>query len=174
LTGRNGEALLRKSDFELLHRAVVARCDMNDGVKDGVIGDPRACRFDPSELQCTSTKSSNCLTTPQIEAVKTIYEGPVNSNGKNIARPIALRGSELDWSAMFGGSSAAPSALFNYVRDWFRYSIFPIDLGSEGKPEAVDIDRDYKRVGAMVALAPNHPDLRRFKACGGKLLAYTG
>jgi feruloyl esterase len=174
LMGKDGKPLLSKADFEVLHRAAVAKCDMSDGVKDGVIGDPQACRFDPSELRCASTKSSNCLTTPQVEAVKRIYEGPVNSKGEVITRPIALRGSELSWSDMFGGSSDAPTPGFNYLRDWLYYTIFPIKLGPEWKPENFDFDRDYKRLGAMDALEPNNPDLRTFKSSGGKLLAYTG
>ena len=33
-------------------KAVVAACDANDGVTDGVIDDPRSCRFDPATLLC--------------------------------------------------------------------------------------------------------------------------
>jgi hypothetical protein len=144
------------------------------GVKDGVIGDPRACHFDPSELQCAAGKSGTCLAATQVEAVKKIYDGPVNSKGEVIARPIALRGSELSWLDIFGGSSDAPTPGFNYLRDWRYYSIFPTNLGTEWKPENFDFNRDYKRLGAMDALEPNNPDLRRFKSSGGKLLAYTG
>ncbi len=35
-----------------IQRAVLAACDSVDGVKDGLIEDPRACRFDPSVLVC--------------------------------------------------------------------------------------------------------------------------
>src|SRR5262249_982491 len=37
-----------------------------------------------------------------------------------------------------------------------------------------DFDRDYRRLGAIEVLEPTNPDIRRFKAAGGKLLAYTG
>lgn len=174
LMGRNGEPALAKSDLELLHRAVVAKCDLNDGVKDGVIGDPRACHFEPSEIRCTAGKSGNCLTAPQVEAVEKIYNGPVDSKGERLGRPIALRGSEISWSVLFGGTSKAPTPFFNYLKDWFAYSIFQVNLGAGWKPEDFDFDRDYKRLAAMEALEPNNPDLRKFKAAGGKLLAYTG
>jgi hypothetical protein len=41
LTDANGEPLMRQADLELLHQSVVAKCDLNDGVRDGLIGDPR-------------------------------------------------------------------------------------------------------------------------------------
>src|SRR6185503_5660189 len=32
---------------ELLHRAVIEACDSLDGVKDGLIENPKRCKFDP-------------------------------------------------------------------------------------------------------------------------------
>jgi hypothetical protein len=173
LMGKNGEPILGKPEFELLHRAVVAKCDMNDGVKDGVIGDPRTCHFDPSELRCPAAQSNGCLTPRQVNAVEKIYDGPVNSKGERIVPPLALRGSELSWENFFVGSSDHPNPGFNYLRDWSYYSIFAINLGLEWKPENFDFDRDYERLGAMEALEPNNPDLRRFKGNGSKLLCWT-
>jgi feruloyl esterase len=59
-TGRRVLKTLEQSDaarlappqLQLLHRAVVDACDTLDGVKDGLIGDPTRCRFDPAMLQC--------------------------------------------------------------------------------------------------------------------------
>ena len=38
----------------VLNSAVVAACDAQDGVTDGIINNPRQCHFDPSVLQCTA------------------------------------------------------------------------------------------------------------------------
>ena len=35
-----------------INRAVLSACDANDGLVDGVIADPRACRFNPAVLAC--------------------------------------------------------------------------------------------------------------------------
>ena len=166
LMGTDGKPILSAADLQLLHSAVVAKCDLNDGVKDGVIGDPRECKFDPSELLCTNGKSSNCLSAQQAEAAAKIYDGPTTSKGERVAPPLALRGSELSWS-MYRESK--------YIEAWYHYSVYPINLGQAWKPEDLNFDEDYKRVGLMEILEPfSNPNLRRFKAVGGKLLVYSG
>ena len=37
-------------------RAVLEACDALDGVKDGVIDDPKRCTFDPGVLQCKARR----------------------------------------------------------------------------------------------------------------------
>src|SRR5215813_15564410 len=61
-----------------IQNAVLAACDTLDGLKDGLLEDPRSCRFDPSVLLCKATDNSECLTAPQIETLKKIYAGPKN------------------------------------------------------------------------------------------------
>ncbi|MBI4167079.1 MAG: tannase/feruloyl esterase family alpha/beta hydrolase [Acidobacteria bacterium] len=176
LMGKTGEPVLGDTDLELLHQAVVAKCDMNDGIKDGVIGDPRACHFSPSELRCTSSKPNHCLTAEQIEAVEKIYGGPVTSKGEQIVRPAALKGSERTWPIWFGGSEHRPTTFpfYRFVGDWFRYSYFQPNPGPTWKTEDFDFDSDYKRLGMAEGMDPVNPDLRRFKVAGGKLMVVTG
>ncbi|WP_338185896.1 tannase/feruloyl esterase family alpha/beta hydrolase, partial [Jatrophihabitans sp.] len=50
--GADHRQLFSFDDIRFVHAAVVKACDMNDGVKDGLIGDGRACHFDPKVLQC--------------------------------------------------------------------------------------------------------------------------
>ena len=174
LRSESGEALLGQADLEFLHQAVLAKCDMNDGARDGVIGDPRQCRFKPAEVQCTAGKKGRCLTARQVQAAEKIYGGATTSQGEQIALPIAMKGSERTWLDLYGGSTANPTWLYSYLSDWYRYSIFPLTLGPAWQPDNFDFDRDYKRLGAMEALEPNNADLHSFKARGGKLLMHTG
>jgi feruloyl esterase len=173
MSGRD-EPVLSQADLVRLNRAVVEKCDLNDGLKDGLIGDPRRCGFDPVALQCGSVRTGECLNASQVDAVKKIYAGPVDSRGGALTAPIALRGSETTWLQWFAGSRGRPTAIYDYMKDAYRYAIFPIDFGPGWSPEQFDFDRDPPRLGAMVALEPNHPDLHAFKARGGRLLAYTG
>lgn len=168
LTNAVGDSVLTEQDIALLHQAVLNRCDLNDGIRDGVIGDPRRCEFKPAELRCRAGKNSDCLTDVQIEAAERIYSGPVTSKGERIFGSIALRGSELIWLQLFG----APS--INYIQDVFRYFDFEPAPGPTWKPADFDFDQDYKRLGMMESLEPVNPDLRRFKEVGGKLILYTG
>lgn len=78
-----GRTVLNPGDAKLVHDAVLAQCDMDDGIKDGVVGNPLACRFDASVLACKDHKTSGCLTSIQIEAVRKLYSGPVTSAASN-------------------------------------------------------------------------------------------
>ena len=51
-----GKATLPAAKLPALARAVVAACDKQDGLEDGVIDDPRTCRFDPAALACTACR----------------------------------------------------------------------------------------------------------------------
>jgi len=52
---------------------------------------------------------------------------------------------------------------------------FMPDPGPDWQLKDLDFDRDYKRLGLMESIyASNNPDLRKFKAAGGKLLVYQG
>ena len=176
MTGKNGGPLLGSADLELIHRAVVSRCDLNDGVKDGLIGDPRRCRFDVAELRCTNDRNTHCLSPQQVQAAEKIYSGPITSKGEQIVPPIALKGSERLWWAFDPPAGEAdPNSFYNYFGDWFRYYLFQPNPGPEWKPDQFDFDGDFKRLGVAEITEPfNDPDLRRLKAAGGKLLSYTG
>ena len=68
-----------------LSKAVYAKCDANDGLKDEVITDPLSCKFDPLvDLKiCKSGEdSAECFTKEQAEVIKKIHDGPSNSAGK--------------------------------------------------------------------------------------------
>jgi Tannase and feruloyl esterase len=88
------------ADQALLETALLQACDALDGVADGVIDDPPACKakFDPATaiytlggatfpLQCTGPKNATCLSPAQIQAAKKINQGPRNSAGQAIAAP---------------------------------------------------------------------------------------
>ncbi|HEY2846119.1 MAG TPA: tannase/feruloyl esterase family alpha/beta hydrolase, partial [Bryobacteraceae bacterium] len=63
-------APLTPEKVETLHKAVMDSCDGLDGVKDGILGDPFKCHYDPSALLCTAEDRPTCLTKGQIETVK--------------------------------------------------------------------------------------------------------
>ncbi len=64
---KNPGGALSQANVEALHKAVLAKCDALDGVKDGLIGDPTKCHFDPASLLCKGEELDGCLTPAQVE-----------------------------------------------------------------------------------------------------------
>jgi len=172
--GPDGRSILAPDDVRLVARAALAHCDAADGLVDGIIGDPLHCRFDPAELECAGTKSAQCLTHRQVEAVRKIYQGPVNSEGVRLYPGSALPGSELNWIGTYIAPDGGPSGVHTSVLSLFRYLNIP-DRGPGWRITDFNWDEDYKRLGMMAAFNSGaDPDLRPFKAAGGKLLAFHG
>lgn len=167
LAGSDKKALFSIADLQLLHRSALGQCDRNDGLEDGVIGNPQACNFDPSALVCKTGMGEGCLSQPQADAMRKLYTGTTDSKGE-IIFPGIMRGSEQ-------GLDNSAARNYSFARDFFRYMGFVPDAGPKWQAESLDFDRDYKRFGMMEALYGGaNPDLRRFKAAGGKLILYHG
>ena len=160
--GSDGQPLLDDAHLKLLHEAVLAACDKDDGIDDGIVGNPLTCRFDPSKIRCKSGDTTGCLTATQVEAVERIYAGPPIPRVETLTRG-ALPGSELDWSMFGRGVPGEPL---------FRYMLY--GANPEWTPTNYDFARDYKRLGMGALYTDTNPDLRRFKSTGGKLLVYQG
>jgi feruloyl esterase len=152
--------------LELLNRAVLAACDANDGIADGLLNDPRTCSFDPAVLQCTSGDAAGCLTAGQLASVKRAYAAATTSSNE-VVFPGKDPGSETGWGGVLGGARAPGVSTGSFQ---VAYNDATWD------PRTFDIDRDLpvvdQRVGAIVNAID--PDLRAFKARGGKLLLYHG
>jgi feruloyl esterase len=86
----------------MIQRAAVAACDMDDGVADGLISDPPRCAFDPGVLQCTAGERADCLTAPQVTALRTIYAGARNPRTNAPVAPPLMRGGETNWTPIVG------------------------------------------------------------------------
>jgi feruloyl esterase len=161
-----GEPLLGAPQLALLTRKVTERCDAKDGLKDGIIGDPRRCNFDPLSLVCAGTPSDTCLTREQAEAVRKVYGGARNSRTGEMIFPGWVRGSEAGWGNYLLDPREPPRlGLFRHfvahdpTWDWRGF----------------DWDRDVARVAAQIPnLNALSRDLSRFQARGGRLLMYTG
>ena len=158
----------------LLNRRVIAACDALDGVKDGVIDDPRQCHFDPASLQCKQGDASGeCLTKAQVDAANAIYSGAHRSDGSAIFQGYP-RGSESQWARLWAGAAPGGSSF-----DFFRYSVFQ-DRNFDNTKFDYDKDTDRalsaKVVGKQtIADVYNvKPDLTAFNRHGGKLIMYHG
>jgi len=154
--------------YPVIHQAAVNACDMNDGLRDGLIDDPRSCRFDPKVLLCQSEGGDGCLTAPQVEAARKIYSPAINPRtGKEMFASL-IPGTELGW----GVQAQGPEPLVT-IHDQYRYVVFR-DPNWDWK--TFDFDRDVERGDLPENLVMNatDPDMQAFFTRGGKLLLYHG
>jgi feruloyl esterase len=165
-----GTAILPAAKLSAIHDAVLARCDMLDGVKDGLLENPTRCRFDPKEIECRTGDRPNCLTRAQVEAVRKIYAGPTNPRTHEKIWSALYRGSELDWSFFIDTPSPigiATSTLRDAVlKDpaW-DYRTTPVDFD---RHVALAERSDIARVNA------SNPDISPYVGRGGKLILSGG
>ena len=151
----------------LLNTAVLNACDERDGVKDGFLNDPRACTFDPAALRCTAGDADHCLTAAQVESVKRAYAPARTSSGQYVFAG-KNPGSETGWNMFLSNTQQAPGISVGSFQVAYN--------DANWDPRTFDLDRDLKVVDGKVGSIVNavDPDLRAFKARGGKLLLYHG
>ena len=62
-----GDAYIPASKIPLIANAVNNLCDGLDGIRDGILNDPRRCHFDPAVLLCKGSDQPTCLTAAQSD-----------------------------------------------------------------------------------------------------------
>jgi len=190
---------LSPEKIEVLAKATLAACDASDGLTDGLITDPRACRFNPDVLTCSTSapgaadqKGSggpDCLTAGQVTTVKKIYAG-ATANGTPCAHgfPVGHEGGATGWSQWIAGAVAPlkqadgslaydggrlPSG-YGLMEPNFRFLALDNDDPAFSW-RVLNLDRDLPRLKTMTEiLSPLDPDLRPFRQSNGKLIMYHG
>jgi hypothetical protein len=178
-TGPDGKSVLIASRLPILHAAALASCDAVDGLKDGQIDDPRACRFDPAVAQCKPGQASDtCLTPAEVATARKLYDGPVDAAGKPFTLGQPQVGSELSWAGVFVPASAdqRPSS-YGMAEQPVKY------LLSQTNPSAdYSLAADFKFTAQQFAdqkwahelYDATETDLSPFAAKGGKLILWHG
>jgi hypothetical protein len=163
------------SKLPTIARAVNAACDAQDGVSDGILNDPRQCRFDPEILLCKQGNAEECLTAQQVATLKKLYAGPADAKGRKIF-PGYLPGAEDGpggWAPWITGRAPGESLLFAFSSGYFSNMVY-------GKPDwnykVADLDETVQANDVKLAkiLNATDPNLTAFKARGGKLILYHG
>jgi Tannase and feruloyl esterase len=147
--------------------SAVAACDAADGVADGVIDDPRTCKFSATANICgtPNAPAANCLTPQEAEAIDKIWDGPRNAkenkiwfgldrgtnlSGLNGTNPFALGVTQFHWNEQ------------DRNFDWKTVT-------EDGYPQ---VAQDGSRNIADVT--DTFGDLDTFRHQGGKLLTFVG
>ena len=181
------EAPISPEKIALVAQRVMAKCDEIDGLKDGLIDDPRQCKFDVAKEVPTCSPGSNgnmCLTASQAAAIQKVYDGP-KSGGKSIF-PGYMLGSEAlapaqngtvmsGWSNLIvPGANVAKPADFALAEATMRYLVF-----QPPQPDydfhMFDFDRDPPLLERWGKIAnATDTNLTAFRARGGKLIMTYG
>ena len=132
-------AAIPEAKLAAINAAALGACDKNDGLTDGVIANPAACRFDAKMLTCHGAETNACLTSPQVSALQKIYDGPKNPRtGASIFPGLAV-GSEAGWANLVNSVQTMPNLYFANLafenQDWnFRTFNFDSDMATvDGK-----------------------------------------
>lgn len=168
--------------LKVLAQRVYDQCDAKDGLKDGLIDDPRKCGFQPARdlPRCAEgTDQSDCFTTAQIGTLERIY-GDVKSQGKRFY-PGWQPGSEVTgpngrsgWIGEMIDGPNGEGTWPRYAETFLRFMAFP-EKDPNYPLSKFDIDKDVSRTTlASQILDATDPDLSAFQRHGGKLIMYFG
>ena len=162
---RDAAAKVPAAKFPAIGAAVMDKCDALDGVKDGVLENPNACKFDPAVLACKGTPDNSCLTPQEIETVRAIYASPANPKTKREITGLAV-GSEASWTDLGWSGPARTTGLelMRFVTNDPQWTIAQFNFDS-------DVVRAEDKAGIMNALETN---LKPFFDRGGRLISYHG
>ena len=154
--------------YAVLNRAVLNACDARDGVTDGVLENPRSCRFDPEVVACKAGDAPDCLTASQVTAARKIYAPLTSPTTGEIVFPGLPPGSELGWGAAAGGPEP-----FAIPASYFKHVVFE---NPEWDFRTLDFEREVLRADSTIGPTLNaiDPNLKPFVNRKGKLLLYHG
>jgi feruloyl esterase len=116
-----------------LAERIYALCDDKDGLKDGLIDDPRRCNFQPARdlPRCTSSEeTSKCFTDAQIGTLEKIY-GDIKGQGKRIfpgwpvGAEIAGADGSSGWNQWIVREAPGNTTAYSFADSFFRYMAFP-------------------------------------------------
>jgi feruloyl esterase len=157
---RNPDMAVSPEKAQMVSEAVMNKCDV---LHEGFLNNPEQCTFDFSTLLCKGAESNECLTQPQQKAVEMFYGGLKNKKGE-----VIFAGQALGNPVTPMRSNPNIANITDTVRIWAFQN-------ADYKWQDFDLDRDMPIIDQKIGFVDaTDPDLKKFKAHGGKLLLYAG
>jgi feruloyl esterase len=170
-------------------------CDDQDGLKDGILNDPRQCQFDVATLLCEGEKTDRCLSEQQLAAVKVVYDGPKDPEGNALFYGFPFGGETAlggwprwltgglkylsDLDEFQGGvdvgdfeAPVVPNAFYGFGNGIMKYFVYNDPDWSYDNYDFGTLEKDSERIAET--LNATNPDLSAYRERGGKLLMYSG
>ena len=165
---------------EMLARRIYDLCDAKDGLKDGLINDPRRCDFQPARELSGGTGNAEAgpFTDRQLRALEVLY-GDLVVNGRRVfpGWPVGAevkgangRSGWDNWLVRDGG----PTIGQRFAESFFQNMAFEKPL-PDFRLSQLDFERDVSRLESISEiLDATDPNLALFRERGGKLLMWFG
>jgi hypothetical protein len=176
------EAPIPAFKLKMLSDRIYEQCDAKDGLKDGVIDDPRKCGFKASRdlPQCVAgVDQLDCFSTGQIAALDRIYSD-VMSQGKRffpgwpVGTEVSGPNGQSAWVGQIVNGANGPGVWTRYAETFLQYEAFP-EKDPKLPLSRFDIDKDPARTGLSAQiLNATDTDLSAFERHGGKMVMYFG
>ncbi|WP_203290724.1 tannase/feruloyl esterase family alpha/beta hydrolase [Maricaulis parjimensis] len=194
----NFASLISQEELGLVGREVLAECDGDDGLEDGLIGAVGACttaRIEPRlrALTCEADATGPCLETAQIDALVSVIDGARNGAGEPLYAPFAWDSglASPGWSVWKIGLEPAPPSLNILLGGASLAAVFTTPpTALPGNPQALlewqmgfDFDVDAQRIYAVEPpfqtsawqdVGMRSTDLSAFADQGGRLIVPHG
>jgi hypothetical protein len=144
----------------------------------GILDDPGGCRFDPSSLLCKAGETKQCLSAPQITALKKIYSGLQDASGKSIfpGYPPGGEAGPIAWPLWLTGAEPKRiegTLIYGFVTGYFADMVFDKpEWNFHGQNPVDDLAQAEEKTGQ--AVDATNPDLSAYRDAGGKLIQYHG
>jgi hypothetical protein len=176
----NYPGFLSRAKGSMLNKAVIEACDEMDGLKDGIISDPGACKFDLAKVRCASgnDEGDGCLSDEQIKSVRAVaarvdFGFPLRNGVNSYPGYPILEGS--DWAANAIGANPQDFPPRNGILTGAQTIQYWIMRNPGVDPLKFDPAANWQEVvRASTVLDANDADIFRFEARGGKLILLHG
>jgi feruloyl esterase len=166
---------LSPDKLQTAFQSVLDKCDAQDGLRDGLIADPRTCNFNPrGDLpRCgDSPPSAACFTKAEIDALDTLQVGPPIKPKFPQNPSVYDNSTQRNW--IFSATPGGKNILTIFGESYFKYFAFIPEQDPNYDWHAFDFRRDPERMALIDSLLNPEPDLAAFNARNGKVLSYWG
>ncbi|WP_394653786.1 tannase/feruloyl esterase family alpha/beta hydrolase [uncultured Sphingomonas sp.] len=160
LQKRDPAGALGDADWALYERRATAACDRADGVVDGIVENPLACRFKPADLACKPGQTTDCLTAPKLAMLQRIVAPMPDEWGRAMDR------------GLLPGVRTRPGPPSPLLRAMWADAVYDDPQWNED---------GFRRTADLAAINRVMPGLRAdstriapFLARGGKAIIYQG
>jgi hypothetical protein len=184
VAGSAATPAVSQDNMALIDRAALEACDAGDGVRDGVIDTPTACRFSLASVKACvgDVAAADCLTRAQRRAIKAIY-APASDKTHEIypGQPVGAENDNDGWrpwitgvdeGLLKGTNGQASSLQLAFGPEVFKYFVFGDPAWDYTTYDLSGWARDTAAVAPF--LNADNPDLAAFRNRRGKLIIWHG